>query len=151
MLYVLFYRPEHFHTETKFVVSLSNLGVLLSSCTECDGKTTYRLRTQQGAFCEFEMRCVKCGTDRIWSTTPRVGSTPLINTLLSAACLFTGSSPSKMTRIFQVASIQCPSYRTFFAHQHDYLHGVSMDRQAAVFLCSGSFFIYTCLMTMPHA
>lgn len=117
--------PGEFHSEKKFIVSLSSLHSLLASCTECGKPTSYEMTDQQGGFAEFTIMCPSCMHTRTWCTTPKLGNTYAVNVLVAACSLFTGSSATKVLRFLSSAGIAAPSYRTYLRHQKEYLHGVS--------------------------
>lgn len=79
--------------------------------------------------------CGFCAFQRTWSCQPFISSIPAGNLELSCALLFSGSLPSKATRMFQFLNMASISYRTFMYHQQCYLHpvviGVWRDQQAS--------------------
>ena len=109
------------------MVSHEKLMELLSSCPYCSCHSNVETHTVKGAYVKF--RCVRSNNDcrhtHYWENTPKFKEKPIINLLLSAVILFSGSIPSKVLRAFSMLSLLSPSPKTFFLHQKTYLHGVS--------------------------
>ena len=118
-------RPSDFHKEEKVIVSMSCLQQLIASCIECGGETIYSLLPKQGSWLCFEILCKKCSHQWSWSSSKMIGTQYAMNTMISAAILFTGSSASKVLKFFSALNIAVISYSTFTRHQSTYLHGVS--------------------------
>lgn len=102
---------------------------LLSQCEYCSSFANVEVQNRQGAYIKFRATCTnrKCGHSRYWENSEKLGERPLINILISAAVLFSGSLPAKFLRAMNTLCVMCPSPATFFDHQKTYLHGVSMS------------------------
>ena len=100
---------------------------LLSVCEHCSSYSDVEIHNIQGAYVKFRCICTnsKCCHTRFWETSNKHNGRPLINILLSAVILFSGSLPAKFLRAMTMLCVLCPSPVTFFQHQRDYLHGVS--------------------------
>lgn len=119
------YRPEEFYSEKKFIVSLSSLHSLISSCTECGKETKYVNTVNQGAYSEFEIVCHYCTAIRTWSTTSKINQYPAINHFISGSILFTGAPATKVLRVLDFIGLTAPSYQNYISIQRNYLFGVS--------------------------
>ena len=125
---IVVFSPESVHKEEKYIVSMSMLHALLSTCTECAAVTKYQRACVNGAYAEFHISCGACGSERTWSTTQKLRTSFAINNLLSGAILFNGATASKVLRVMQTVGIVVPSLNTYMRHQRSYLHGVSRDQ-----------------------
>lgn len=116
------------YDETKYIVGHSNLIALLEVCRLCSSPANVEVASRQGAYIRFNATCTHslCRHTYVWETTDRFKRRPMINLLLAATCLFSGSLPTKFFRSFTLISVLIPSLRTFFQLQKDFLIGVSI-------------------------
>ncbi|CAL9690969.1 unnamed protein product [Knipowitschia caucasica] len=117
---------EPFNKRRKYIVFESSLLLLLSICTSCSGRNRC-FKNSIGTLLTVKTVCEKCGEKAEWRNQPCVRQLPILNILLSASILFTGSMPTKTLRLFSFLNIKCISIRTYFHHQSQYLHGVLHD------------------------
>uniref|UniRef100_T1J2D3 THAP-type domain-containing protein n=1 Tax=Strigamia maritima TaxID=126957 RepID=T1J2D3_STRMM len=105
----------------KFVlVDVEKLLQLFSTCRCCNGNAMPILQFKE-AFFQVTQKSTECSEKFIWTSSDYLSSTPAVNLLVSAAILFSGSSPSKCLRLFK--SLDCPAvcYRTYLRHQKNFL------------------------------
>ena len=57
----------------------------------------------------------------MWSSQPHIKDTPAGNILLSAAILFSGTTPGKIFHLLHYMQVASISDRTFYYHQSNYL------------------------------
>ena len=74
-----------------------------------------------GSFICIKQICSHCGHTWKWMNQPLVKDTPAGNLLLSAAILFSGSTPSKVLHMLSHLNMAGIKERTFFDHQRKYL------------------------------
>ena len=107
--------------EKKFIVYESCLDELLGQCVICGSKTCVTKRTI-GSVLVCDIQCFNCDSVNTWRTQPMSGNLPLGNLALSAAILFSGSSPVKYLRALNFANIAAISISTYmFSIQAAYL------------------------------
>ena len=81
----------------------------------------YHLTTQENIYLCKQL-CSHCGHKRIWMSQPMIKDTLAGNVMLSAAILFSGSTPGKILRILNEMQIACICDSTFYNHQKAYLY-----------------------------
>ena len=74
-----------------------------------------------GTFLNISQRCVHCKFVRNWDSQPFINGVPAGNIMLSAAVFFTGSSFSKIERVFSTMKVFSIASSTFFLHAKSYL------------------------------
>ena len=74
-----------------------------------------------GTFVSIKQECSHCGFIWTWNNQPFIKDTPAGNILLSAAILFSGSTPAKVFHLLSHFNVACIKERTFFDHQKKYL------------------------------
>ena len=57
----------------------------------------------------------------MWNSQPFIKNIPVGNILLSAAILFSGSTPTKVLHFLNCLRVACITDRTFYLHQRQYL------------------------------
>lgn len=114
------YKP---HTEKKYIIFESCLLKLFAVCMMC-GQSAARgfVSNVIGTMVVVTQVCELCGESTHWAGQPFIGETPAGNLLLSAAILFSGSTPTKTLRTLQFMKVQVYQRGTFFRHQRLYLH-----------------------------
>ena len=75
-----------------------------------------------GSSLQITQRCKRCSRKCTWDSQPWIGNIPAGNIMMSAAILCTGCLPSKSLRMFDFLNCSAISKRTYFRHQHKYLH-----------------------------
>lgn len=123
-------RMTFFHRndrERKFLVYEGQLMDLFGNCPSCAQPIYGEIQQIKGSFITITQDCGFCAFQRTWSSQPFIGSIPAGNFELSCALLFSGSLPSKATRMFQFLNMASISYRTFMYHQQCYLHPVVIE------------------------
>jgi hypothetical protein len=65
----------------------------------------------------IEQSCSSCHFHRLWRSQPYIGSFPAGNIQMSAAILFSGSSPRKVFRMMDIFKVAHICARTFSRHQ----------------------------------
>lgn len=123
-------RMTFFHRndrERKFLVYEGQLMDLFGNCPSCAQPTYGEIQQIKGSFITITQDCGFCAFQRTWSSQPFIGSIPAGSFELSCALLFSGSLPSKATRMFQFLNMASISYRTFMYHQQCYLHPVVIE------------------------
>ena len=107
------------------MVCHNKLEELLSVCPMCAGHSAVEVDKSRGAHVFFTTTCLSCNHSRTWSNGDRVGRTSLLNILVCAGILFTGSLPTKVLRFLLLLNIKAPNPRMFHHYQKNYLHGMS--------------------------
>ena len=74
-----------------------------------------------GSFICVKQEGCHCGHTYTWKNQPSVKDTPAANLLLSAAILFSGSTPGKVLLLLKHLNMASIKERTFFDHQKRYL------------------------------
>ena len=74
-----------------------------------------------GTFISIKQDCHYCGHKWKWNSQPFIKDVPAGNILLSAAILFSGSTPTKSLHFLKCLQMACISDRTFYYHQTKYL------------------------------
>ena len=75
----------------------------------------------KGTFISIRQSCDHCEYVWVWHSQPFIRDTPAANLLLSAAILFTGSTPGKVFHFLECLNVACTTNRTFHLHQSQYL------------------------------
>lgn len=107
--------------EIKYLVFESHLLRLFTQCRSCHQHCTGRIAYQMGSFICIKQKCPHCGHTWNWQNQPLVKDTPAGNILLSAAILFSGSTPTKVLRMLKHFNMASIKERTYFEHQKKYL------------------------------
>ena len=107
--------------EVKFLVFRSHLLSLFTACRSCHQLCTGEVAQQMGTFISIKQACSHCGHVWMWNSQPLIKNTPTGNILLSAAVLFSGSTPTKVLHFLNCLRVACITDRTFYLHQRQYL------------------------------
>jgi solute carrier family 8 (sodium/calcium exchanger) len=121
----LYFSTGQWFDEPKYLVTHSCLMEVLQICQWCAGHAPAELSSRHGAYVQFVSTCQSCHHTRTWATSTKHEKMPVINLLLSAAVLFSGSLVTKFLRALAFLSFLSPSVSTFHHYQRKYLHGVS--------------------------
>ena len=109
-------------TERKYIVFESALKELFKTCLDCGYSCTVYRRLTKGTLVEIEGVCNSDSSHRrSWRNQPSHQRLPLGNLLLSAAILFSGSSPVKVINALKFLKVEVFCLRTFFQIQTCYL------------------------------
>ena len=108
--------------EIKYIVFKSSLLELFTSCTSCHNICNGTISQPKGTFICVKQLCSHCGHKRIWMSQPMIKDTPAGNVMVSAAILFSGSTPGKILRLMNEMRIACICDSTFYNHQTAYLY-----------------------------
>ncbi|MEM9101115.1 MAG: amino acid adenylation domain-containing protein [Pseudomonadota bacterium] len=125
-LKIFYCRESNISQQKKYIVTEAALYDLLKWCCVCGGETVISRPSCYGAAANFHMKCMQCGHDRTWATSPKVQKQYLLNPLITAATVYTGNSFSKILQLFSSLNICAPSVTTMTRHQRKYVHGVRM-------------------------
>ncbi|XP_013411059.1 uncharacterized protein LOC106174182 [Lingula anatina] len=106
--------------EKKIIVFESCLLQLLNKCKKCSGACTQYIAKRKGTFESITTWC-QAGHKEKWASQPVSSSLPWGNLLLSAAILYSGSSPSQALRMMCHANILTVSRSTYGRIQSAYL------------------------------
>ena len=74
-----------------------------------------------GTFISIRQACSHCGHVWMWNSQPFIKNKPTGNILLSAAILFSGSTPTKALHFLNCLHVACITDRTFYLHQRQYI------------------------------
>ena len=99
----------------------SHLLSLFTSCGSCHQLCTGEVAQQMGTFISIRQTCSHCGHIWLWNSQPFIKNQPAGNILLSAAILFSGSTPTKVLHFLKCLRVACITDRTFYLHQTQYL------------------------------
>ncbi|CAN7976595.1 unnamed protein product [Ixodes persulcatus] len=111
--------PNRIH-EAKFLVFESNLRELLDRCLVC-GSTHCEVELSfVGTMVLAQLTCPEFHV-RVWRSQPVLCRKPMGNISVCSAILFTGSSPTKVLRLFSLMGIQCVKKSQYFKFQSCYL------------------------------
>ena len=99
----------------------SHLLSLFTSCRSCHQLCTGKVAQQMGTFISIRQTCSHCGHIWLWNSQPFIKNQPAGNILLSAAILFSGSTPIKVLHFLKCLQVACITDRTFYLHQTQYL------------------------------
>lgn len=97
--------------EKSYLVYESCLHSLFDNCRHCNRPTEMTFTTI-GSMLQIKVVCVHCEHDFTWNSQPYVNHTPKGNVLIAASIIFSGSTLSKVLRLF--ASWTVPA----FLHLH---------------------------------
>ena len=103
------------------MVFRSNLLSLFTECRSCHQYCIGEVAQQMGTFISIKQECHHCGHKWKWNSQPFIKDVPAGNILLSAAILFSGSTPTKSLHLFKCLEMACIAERTFYYHQTKYL------------------------------
>ena len=103
------------------MVFRSHLLSLFTACRSCHQLCTPQVVNQIGTYITIKQTCDHCGNTWTWHSQPFIKDQPAGNILLSAAILFSGSTPSKVFRFLKFLQVACFTDRTFYKHQTEYL------------------------------
>ena len=110
--------PEN---EVKFLVFRSHLLSLFTVCRSCHQLCSGEVVQQMGTFISIKQSCSHCDHEWLWNSQPFIKNKPAGNILLSAAILFSGSTPAKVLHFLNCLNVACITDRTFYLHQTHYL------------------------------
>ena len=115
------------HDEVKYLVFLSHLLSLFTQCRSCHQHCNGEVAQQMGTFISIKQECHHCGHKWKWNSQPFIKDIPAGNILLSAAILFSGSTPTKSLHFLKCLNMACIKERTFHYHQTKYLEPAVVD------------------------
>ena len=99
----------------------SHLLSLFTACRSCHQLCTGEVAQQMGTFISIKQDCTHCGFVWMWNSQPFIKNKPAGNILLSAAILFSGSTPTKVLHFLNCLRVASITDRTFYLHQRQYL------------------------------
>ena len=99
----------------------SHLLSLFTACRSCHQLCTSKVTQQIETFISIKQICFYCGHEWSWHSQPFIKDRPAGNILLSAAILFSGSTPTKVFHLMNFLQVLCFTDRTFYIHQTEYL------------------------------
>jgi solute carrier family 8 (sodium/calcium exchanger) len=105
--------------QKKYLVFEECLHALLCRCQVCGADASIQVR-HIGSMAECHILCSK-GHTKKWSSQPTHNRLPWGNLFISAAMLFSGSSPTKVLTMFNHSNVPMISLRTFTSIQKFYL------------------------------
>ena len=94
---------------------------LFTACRSCHQLCTGEVAQQMETFISIKQACSHCGHVWMWNSQPFIKNIPTGNILLSAAILFSGSTPTKVLHFLNCLRVACITDRTFYLHQRQYL------------------------------
>ena len=94
---------------------------LFVSCVACHNSCAGEIAYQKGTCIAVRQICSHCGHKHVWMSPPSIRNIPAGNILLSAANLFSGTTPEKVLRLLNHMQVACISDRTFYCHQSRFL------------------------------
>ncbi|KAL5012123.1 hypothetical protein ScPMuIL_010674 [Solemya velum] len=103
--------------DKKFIVFQSNLLELFETCNKCGRRTSGAISYTNGSLVKIIQNCNHCLYEKQWYSQPFIGGKAAGNVLVSAAILFSGSTPSKILRFLDFLKIPSISMSTFMNHQ----------------------------------
>ena len=109
------------HLRKKYIVFEECLLSLFQACRRCGAESTKAVTKVVGTFLRISQHCSNCSFVYKWNSQPYLDNTPAGNILLSAAILFTGTTPAKTLRLLKTYGCACINNRTYFIHQKKYL------------------------------
>ena len=95
----------------------SHLLSLFTACRSCHQLCNGEVANLKGTFISIRQSCHHCGYTWVWNSQPFIRDTPAANILLSAAILFSGSTPGKSFHFLGCLRVACTTDRTFHLHQ----------------------------------
>jgi hypothetical protein len=104
-------------TESKYIVYKAMLMSLFTVCLMCKNATQGVVKFIVGSMVAIEQSCSSCHFHRLWRSQPYIGSFPAGNIQMSAAILFSGSSPRKVFRMMDIFKVAHICARKFSRHQ----------------------------------
>jgi len=107
--------------EIKYLVFRSQLFGLFITCRSCNEICQGKAVQEKGTFISIVQHCAHCGYQYQWNSQPFIKDTPAGNILLSAAILFSGSTPGKIFHFLECLRVACMKERRFYDHQSNYL------------------------------
>ena len=110
-------------TDRKYLVFQKQLEELLNFCPKCGAPVLERTSTIKGSLLTVQLSCGQSHFIK-WRSQPIQNYYPMGNVLLSAACLFAGSTYTRLYQVFKFLGLQVPRPGTFFKHQRDILFPV---------------------------
>ena len=110
-------------TDRKYIVFETSLMELLIFCPQCGAPVLEKKVTIKGSMVTAQITCSRSHSVK-WRSQPVYNYYPMGNILLSAACLFSGSTYTRLHQISQFLGLQIPQPGTFFQHQRDILFPV---------------------------
>ena len=107
---------EDIQTDTndiKYLVYESHLLSLFTQCRSCHQHCTGKIAHQLGSFIYVKQECCHCDHTYTWKSQPFVKDTPAANLLISAAIMFSGSTPGKVLLVLKHLNTASIKERTF--------------------------------------
>ncbi|KAG0424546.1 hypothetical protein HPB47_028228 [Ixodes persulcatus] len=106
--------------EKKFLVFKSCLMELLSRCPQCGAPNCTVSLAFVGTMVRASIKCPELHTTT-WRSQPVLNKKPMGNIAMCCAVLFSGSSPTKVLRLFSFMGIQSLQKSQYFKFQRSYL------------------------------
>ena len=94
--------PEN---EVKFLVFRSHLSSLFTVCRSCHQLCSGEVAQQMGTFISIKQSCSHCDHEWLWNSQPFIKNKPAGNILISAAILFSGSTPAKVLNFLNCLNV----------------------------------------------
>ena len=113
--------------EIKYLVYESHLLSLFTQCRSCHQHCTGKIAHQMGSFICVKQECCHCDHTYTWKSQPFVKDTPAANLLMSAAIMFSGSTPGKVLLVLKHLNMASIKERAFF-DQKKYCIAENFDR-----------------------
>ncbi|XP_064467677.1 uncharacterized protein LOC135378562 [Ornithodoros turicata] len=107
------------HKDNKYIVFESQLRELFQTCKVCLQRCNPTF-TCKGTLLRVECSC-NDGHNYVWESQPYIANKPAGNLLLSAAILFSGSSPVSTLRMLELMNMKVFCRHTYFNYQRGYL------------------------------
>ena len=95
-----------------YLVFRSHLLSLFTACRSCHQLCTPQVVNQIGTYITIKQTCDHCGNTWTWHSQPFIKDQPAGNILLSAAIMFSGSTPAKVFRFLKFLQVACFTDRT---------------------------------------
>lgn len=110
--------------EHKYIVFKSQLWNLFEICPQCTKPCSVEEVYKKGSMIRISQTCAvhSCGYRRVWDSQSEVSNIPAGNLLLSGPITFSGLSPTKVLRMFELAGIQAISTSTYHSHNDLYIY-----------------------------
>ena len=86
---------------------------LFTACRSCHQLCDGEVANLKGIFISIRQSCHHCGYTWVRNSQPFIRDTPAANILLSAAILFSGSTPGKIFHFLECLRVACTTDRTF--------------------------------------
>ena len=103
------------------MVFRNHLLSLFTECRSCHQYCVGEVTQQMGTFISIKQEYHHCRHKWKWNSQSFIKNVPAGNILLSAAILFSGSTPTKSLCLVKCLEMACIAERTFYYHQTNYL------------------------------